>query len=89
VKEAIRFVREEYSIAQASLLIKNVKRNVVPHMMLSDWPAEGTEEAPGARHERHCAIKEALVESLIMCLEFQYPMNKNKCALVQYDIRLW
>jgi hypothetical protein len=79
VKEAIRLVREEeYSIAQASLLINNVKKNVVPRMTLSDR-LKCSKEQPelGRPQELPRAVEEALVECLIMCSEFQYPMKKS------------
>lgn len=79
MKEAIRLVKyEDYSIVQASLVINRVKKNVVPRMTLSDRLKDPKEETVlGRPQELPRAVEEALVDCLVMCSEFQYPMKKS------------
>jgi hypothetical protein len=69
---------EDHSIAQASLVINRVKKNVMPRMTLSDRLKDPKEEPMLSRpQELPRAVEEALLECLIMCSEFHYPMKKS------------
>ena len=89
--EAIRLVREEeYSILRASEVVNDIKKNPVPRMTLSDRlkRAEGQEEevALGRPQELSPATEMAIVQSMEMCAEFQYPMTKTRLRDLVQDV---
>ncbi len=68
----------DYSITQASLVINRVEKSVVPYMTLSDQLRNPKDEPVlSMLQELPRAVKEALMECLITCSEFQYPMKKS------------
>lgn len=78
MNEAIRLVKdEEWSAAQACLVINSVKKNVVPRMTLNDRLKTMDNPALGRPQELSRVVEEALVDCLVMCSEFQYPMKKK------------
>jgi hypothetical protein len=91
MKEAIRLVKEEeFSISQASLVINRIKKNVVPRMTLSNRLKEPQHTpALGRPQELPKAVEEALVECLVMCSEFQYPMRKKELKVSVHWCMKW
>lgn len=81
VLEAVRLVREEeFSCAQAALMLNSIKKNIVPRMTLNDrMHRENPTARPqvGRPQEISPAVEEALVGCLTLCAEFQYPMRKR------------
>lgn len=79
--EAVRLVREEdYSIALAARAINMLKKNAVPRMTLSDrltCEIPARQPALGRPQELSPAVEAALVKSLALCAEYQYPMRKK------------
>lgn len=81
MEEAIRLVTiGGMTCAKAAKFINGRKKNAVPRMTLYDRTRDGAApRAPalGRPQELSPAVELALVKSLQMCAEFQYPMKKK------------
>jgi hypothetical protein len=79
--EAVRLVIQEgYSVAKTAKTINSTKKNAVPRMTLNDCvntDKPAVHPKVGRLQELSPAVKEVIVNFLIMCGEFQYPMRKR------------
>lgn len=82
--EAIRLVmEEEYSVAQAALMINTVKRHVVPRMTLNDrvnMKSPLKQPKLGRPVELPFNVEQAIVNCLVLCAAYQYPMRRSDVA---------
>lgn len=79
--EAVRLVKEEgYCIKAAALETNRAKKNCVPRMTLSDrmkQPDPLKNQPLGRRQELSAVVENTLVDCLVKCGEFNYPMTKS------------
>ena len=78
MSEAVRLVKEDkMSMKKAALFINEIKKNAVPRITLMDRVKRDSTPVVGRPLELKPEVEAALVKSLKMCAEFNYPMKKR------------